>query len=61
MTTRTMPKLNALQREEIIDKIVPLIAEPADHEFFRGVIGLKLEACANSAEAAMFIKKLLAA
>lgn len=52
-------KLNALQIEAILDKIVPLIAEPADHGFFRGVIGLKLEACSSSADAAMFVRKLL--
>lgn len=52
-------KLNALQIEAIVDKIVPLIAEPADHEFFRGVIGLKLEACRSSADAAIFVRRLL--
>ena len=52
-------KLNALQIENILDKIVPLIAEPADHSFFRGVIGLKLESCNSSGEAAMFVRKLL--
>ena len=51
-------KLNALQIETILDKIVPLIAEPADHGFFRGVIGIKLESCKSSAEAAMFVRKL---
>lgn len=52
-------KLNALQIENILDKVVPLIAEPADHGFFRGVIGIKLEACISSAEAAVFVRKLL--
>jgi len=52
-------KLNALQIETILDKIVPLIAKPADHGFFRGVIGLKLEACNSSADAAMLVRKLL--
>lgn len=55
------PKLNALQIENILDKVVPLIADQADHEFFRGVIGLKLESCTSSAEAALFVRKLLAA
>lgn len=31
-------RLNALQIESIVDRIVPLIAAPADHGFFRGVI-----------------------
>ena len=52
-------KLNALQIENILDKVVPVIAEPADHEFFRGVIGLKLESCKSSADAALFVRKLL--
>ena len=52
-------KLNALQIETILDMIIPLIAEPADHSFFRGVIGIKLEACNSSAGAAIFIHKLL--
>lgn len=51
-------KLNALQIETILDRLVPLIAEPADHGFFRGVIGLKLENC-SSGQAAMFVKRLL--
>lgn len=52
-------KLNPMQIENILDKLIPLIAEPADHSFFRGVIGLKLEACKSSADAAMFVRKLL--
>ena len=52
-------KLNALQIETILDKVVPLIAEPADHGFFRGVIGLKLESCTSSAAAAMCVRRLL--
>lgn len=59
--THTAPKFDALQIETILDKVVPLIAEPADHSFFRGVIGIKLESCKNSAEVAMFVKKLLGA
>jgi hypothetical protein len=52
-------KLNAMQIENILDKLIPLIAEPADHGFFRGVIGLKLETCISSADAAMFVRRLL--
>ena len=54
----TAAKLNALQIETILDKIVPLLAAPADYGFFRGVIGLKLEGCVSSAEAAIFVRKL---
>jgi len=57
--TKQSFKLDGLQIENILDKLVPLIAEPADHEFFRGVIGLKLENC-NSGEAAMFVRALIA-
>ncbi len=52
-------KLNALQIEAILDRIVPLIAGPADHEFFRGVIGLRLEAAPSSADAAIFVRSLI--
>ena len=52
-------KLNPEQVENIVDRIVPLIAAPADHEFFKGVLFCKLESCASSAEAAVFINKLL--
>ncbi len=52
-------RLNSLQIENILDKLIPAIAEPEDHGFFRGVIGLKLEECKSSAEAAMFVRKLL--
>ena len=51
-------KLNALQIENILDKIVPMIASKEDQSFFRGVIGLKLENC-NSAQASVFVKKIL--
>ena len=52
------PKLNAEQVKKIIDRIVPMIAEPADHEFFRGVLYVKLENC-SSIEAALFVNRLL--
>ena len=51
-------KLDGLQIENILDKLIPLIAEPADYEFFRGVIGLKLENC-GSGEAARFVHSLI--
>jgi hypothetical protein len=50
---------NPQQIEEIIDRIVPLIAEPKDYEFFKGVLFCKLESCNSSAEASAFIAKLL--
>lgn len=51
-------KLNGAQIESILDKLVPLIAEPKDYEFFRGVIAVKLEGC-TSGEAVLFVSKLL--
>lgn len=52
-------KLNALQIETILDRVIPLIAAPEDHSFFRGVIGIRLEAAPSSADAAMFVRELL--
>lgn len=54
-------KLNPQQIEEIVDRIVPLIAAPEDHEFFKGVLFCKLESCASSGEASAFVAKLLKA
>lgn len=56
--TATTVKLDALQIERIVDKIVPLIAEPADYEFFRGVLFLKAENSTSAAFAA-FVSTLL--
>lgn len=53
-----MTKLSAMQIENILDRVVPLIADPQDHEFFRAVIGLKLENI-SSARASVFINNLL--
>lgn len=52
-------KFNALQIENIIDKVVPLIAEEKDYGFFRGILFIKAEACHSSAEFSNFITKLL--
>jgi hypothetical protein len=57
----TAQKLNPMQIEEIVDRVVPLIAAPEDHEFFKGVLFCKLESCASSGEAGAFIAKLLKA
>ena len=54
-------KLNPQQIEEIVDRIVPLIAAPEDHEFFKGVLFCKLESCASYGEASAFVAKLLKA
>ena len=53
-------KLNDMQIENIIDKIVPLIAAPEDHEFFRAVLRIKAEESSSGAFAA-FVSKLLKA
>ena len=46
-------RLNAEQVESAIDKLVPLIAAPEDHEFFRGVLGLYAEECSSGQFAAL--------
>jgi hypothetical protein len=56
--TRTAEPLSPAQIETIVDKVVPLIAAPEDHEFFKGVLFVNLENC-NSAEAGRFISALL--
>ncbi len=53
-----MNKLNALEIENILDNLIPLITEQKDSEFFRFVIGEKLESCTSS-EAVIFINKLI--
>lgn len=53
--------LSPMQIEEIVDRIVPMIAAPEDHEFFKGILFCALEDCKSSASAAAFIAKLLKA
>jgi len=55
-----MPKLDSAQIENIIDKVVPIIANPEDYEFFKGLLFIRLEASPNSADAALFVSELLA-
>ena len=57
----TNMKFDALQIETIINRIVPLIAAPADHEFFRGVLHIRAQESKSSADFATFIHKLLTA
>ncbi len=51
-------KLDGIQIENIIDKLVPLIAAPEDHEFFRGVLALYAEEC-SSGHFAHFVAGML--
>ena len=51
-------KLNPMQIESIIDKLVPLIAAPSDYEFFRGILFIKAENSSASSFGA-FVSKLL--
>ena len=51
-------KLDAMQIESIIDRLVPLIAKPEDHEFFRGVLRIKAEE-STSGHFAHFVNTLL--
>ena len=51
-------KLDGIQIENIMDKLVPLIADPNDHEFFRGVLSIYAEEC-SSGHFAHFVSDLL--
>jgi len=51
-------KFTEAQATEIIDKVVPLIAAPADYEFFKGVLHCKAQDSTAPAFSA-FIAKLL--
>lgn len=51
-------KLNGMQIENIINKLVPLVAAPEDHEFFRGILRIKAEESSSSRFAA-FVSKML--
>lgn len=51
-------KLDALQIETIVNRLVPLIAAPKDHALFRFIIATKAEEL-NSADFACFIAQLL--
>lgn len=53
-------KFDSQQLESIIGRVVPLVAEPEDHNYFRGVLYAKADSCESSAEFAAFIAKLLA-
>jgi len=53
-------KLDAMQIETILDKLVPQIAAPEDYGFFRGVLRIKAEE-SSSGEFAAFVSKLLKA
>ena len=53
-------KLTELQIESILDKLVPLIAAPEDHGFFRGLLYLKAREC-SSGHFAHFVNGLLKA
>ena len=52
------PKLNPLQIEAIISKIVPLVADPADYEFFSGVLYVMAEN-SSSVEFSIYVAKIL--
>jgi hypothetical protein len=51
-------KLTPMQIEEIINKLVPLIAAPEDQGFFRGVLQIKAENC-SSGQFAHFVSQML--
>lgn len=56
----TTEKLNALQKEAILDKLIPVLnPAPEDEGFFRGIIGIILDEHTSSAQSALFVNNLL--
>jgi hypothetical protein len=53
-------KLDDMQIETILDKLVPLIAKPEDYGFFRGLLRIKAEESSSGSFAA-FVSTLLKA
>lgn len=51
-------KLTADQIDKILSALVPVIAEPADHAFMRGVLAISMENML-SADVAAFVERLL--
>lgn len=51
-------KLDGAQIEAIVDRLVPLIAEPEDHSFFRGLLTIYAEEV-SSGHFAHFVNTLL--
>jgi len=53
-------KLNGLQKEDILDKLIPVLnPAPEDEGFIRGIIGIILDEHESSAQSACFIRNLL--
>lgn len=53
-------KLNKKQIQAIISKVIPMIADPKDHEFFSGILWIKAEN-STPADFGYFVSKLLLA
>lgn len=56
--TNASAALNPTQIEQIIDRVVPLVAAPEDREFFKGVLFIKAEN-STASEFGRFIAALL--
>jgi hypothetical protein len=52
-------KFSEAQIQSIIDKVVPLVAAPEDHEFFRGVLAVYGDSCNSSGQFVYTITKML--
>ena len=52
-------QLTDAQVTAIIDKVVPLVADEADHSYFRAVLALRAQAATSSADFASFVARLL--
>jgi len=53
-----IPHFDAKQLENIIERVVPLVAKPEDHEFFRGLLYCHGENSSSAAFAAFIAKPL---
>lgn len=59
MKIQTMIKYDAAQIEKIIDKVVHLVAEEKDHEFFKGILFIVAESYRSSTDFNVFIQNLI--
>lgn len=55
---KSMTHFTPEQNEEIISRVVPLVAAPADHAFFRGVLHVAAQDM-NKVQFAQFIESVL--
>lgn len=52
-------KFSDKQIDNIINKVVPIVASKEDHDFFKRILYFKAESCISSSEFSYFITQLL--